>query len=117
MTFNYLATPYSKYEHGLEAAFILAAANTALLVKAGIPVYSPIAHTHPVAIHGGIDPYDHSIWIPADKPMMDAASALIVLTAQGWSESKGIAIEIDEFARAGKPVIYMTPGIVPSELL
>jgi hypothetical protein len=117
MSYYYLATPYSKYEAGLEGAFHLAARNTALLIRAGVPTFSPIAHTHPVAVHGNIDPYDYDVWIPADKPMMDAACGLIVLMAAGWDQSKGVAIEIEEFKKAGKPVVYMMPGVVPETLL
>lgn len=113
----YLATPYSKYPHGIEAAFHLACKNTALLIRSGIRVYSPIAHTHPVAIHGGLDPLDHTIWIPADLPFMKNAMGLIVLMAESWEISKGIKIEIDEFEQTGKPVLYMEPDIVPERLL
>ena len=50
----------------------------AVLIRQGIRVYSPIAHTHPIAIHGGIDPLDHKIWLPADAPFMHGAVGLIV---------------------------------------
>jgi len=113
----YLATPYSKYAGGIDEAFKLACRAAAEFVKVGIPVYSPIAHTHPVAIHGGIDPYDHRIWLPADEPFMVAARGLIVVMADGWDESFGIAEEIKHFQKAGKPIIYTIPGQVPVELL
>jgi len=115
--FWYLATPYSRYADGLDAAFAEAARQAALLVRAGIPVYSPIAHTHPVAIHGGLDPLDHSIWLPADQAFMDAARGLVVCMMPGWDESYGIAVEIETFERAAKPVIYMAPGCVPEGLV
>jgi len=115
--FWYLATPYSKYPDGIDEAFKLACRATADLIRAGVRVYSPIAHTHPVAIHGGIDPYNHAIWIPADEPFMHHACGLIVLCADAWTESKGIGIEVAEFEKVGKPVVYMVPGIVPTEVL
>lgn len=49
----YLATPYSKYPRGIEAAFVDASRLAACLVRLGISVYSPIAHTHPIAIRIG----------------------------------------------------------------
>lgn len=49
---KYLATPYSKFEGGLEAAFRAAAEVAAKLVRQGESVYSPICHTHPIAIYG-----------------------------------------------------------------
>ena len=117
MTFWYLGSPYSKYPAGLEAAFREACRNTAVLVRAGIRVYSPIAHTHPVAIHGEIDPFDHSIWLPADQPFMDAACGLIVCRMDGWLDSHGIGEELKTFEAAGKPIVYMEPGIVPAILI
>ena len=109
----YLATPYSKYPKGIEAAFALAAGQAALFARAGIPVYSPIAHTHPIAMIGELDPYDHAIWLPFDHPLMVAAKGLIVLMAESWEQSYGMKVEIDQFKAAGKPVVYMTPGILP----
>ena len=115
--FVYLATPYSKYRDGLEGAFRMACRQAAVLIRAGIHCYSPIAHTHPISQHGGIDPYDHSIWLPADRPFMEAAFALVVVMADGWEQSFGIDAEIKAFYVAGKPVFYMTPDQAPEELL
>ena len=109
----YLATPYSKYPGGIEAAFILACRAAADLIRAGVRVYSPIVHTHPIAIHGGIDPYDHKIWLPAATPFLKAATGLLVLRAESWEQSYGIAEEIKAFDHADKPILYMDPGIVP----
>lgn len=113
MPFWYLATPYSKYPDGLEAAFRAACEQTALLIRAGVPVFSPIAHTHPVAMAGNMDPLDHSIWLPADEPMMKAAHGLIVCKLPSWERSYGIECERIAFEGAHKPVIYMEPGVIP----
>lgn len=111
MSFWYLATPYSKYPGGIDEAWKMACRVTAELIRARIKVYSPIAHTHPVAIYGELDPLDHNIWLPADQPMMDAAKGLLIYRAPSWEISKGIAAEIAEFTRAGKPVKYLDPGL------
>lgn len=103
----YLATPYSKYEPGIECAFKDAAALAARLMVLGVKVYSPIAHTHPLAVYGGIDPLDHSIWLPFDEAIMAASAALVVAQMQGWRESKGVAHEIEFFTRAEKPIFYL----------
>ena len=108
-SFWYLATPYSKYPTGIEEAFRVACRATGKLILAGVPVYSPIAHTHPIAIYGGIDPFDYGIWIPADAPMMRAAHGLIVLKLPTWEISYGISEEIKEFSEAGKPIEYLDP--------
>lgn len=103
----YLATPYSRYPAGIDAAFRDAAALAARLLQNGIKVYSPIAHTHPLAIYGNIDPLDHAIWLPFDEAMMTASSALLVAQMRTWEVSRGIAHEIEFFAREEKPVFYL----------
>lgn len=105
----YLATPYSKYPPGIEQAFVDAAKLAALLLPSGLKVYSPIAHTHPLAIHGKIDPLDHAIWMPFDEAMMTAADVLLVAHMHGWQESYGIAHEIRFFENAGKPIFDLDP--------
>ena len=117
MTFLYLASPYSKYKHGIHKAHQAACEATALLVQAGIPVFSPIAHTHDVAIYGRLDPLAHTLWMPADRPFMEAAKGMILLTLEGWEESYGVEIEMNYFASARKPVYWMAPGQIPEELL
>jgi hypothetical protein len=105
--FWYLATPYSKFPFGLEAAFHAASLAAAQCLKASLPIYCPIAHTHPIAIYGGIEPKDHDIWLPADRPFMDAALGLIVCMMPSWEESYGISVEIKTFEEAQKPIFYM----------
>lgn len=105
----YLATPYTKYRAGINTAFAEAARIAALLLTTGVRVYSPIAHTHPLAIYGNLDPLDHSIWLPFDEAMMDAADCLIVARMDGWEESYGIKHEIEFFARDSKPIVHIDP--------
>lgn len=105
--FYYLATPYSKYEGGISQAFIHACQVAAALVKADYRVYSPIAHTHPIALYGRIDPLDHKIWLPFDESMMKACSACAVALLPGWRESYGVRHEMEAFALAGKPVHHL----------
>lgn len=103
---NYLATPYSKYPEGVHIAFVLASQAAGRLVARGIHVYSPIAHTHPVAIYGNLDLYDHTLWLPLDEHFMDAAKRLLVVKMPGWDTSRGITHEI-EFFRARQKAIYL----------
>ncbi len=105
----YLATPYTRYAGGLDQAFKDAAKIAAHLLMAGVKVYSPICHTHPIAVFGQLDPLDHSIWLPFDEAMMAAASTLIVAHLDGWHESYGIAHEVKFFQAAGKPIFDLDP--------
>lgn len=103
----YLASPYSKYPSGPEDAFKRISKLAGRLLRLGVNVYSPIAHTHPIAVHGSLDPLDHSIWLPFDAAIMGKSDAMLVAKMDGWQESKGIGHEIDVFTKAGKPIYYL----------
>lgn len=111
--FVYLASPYSQYrknrlgEPDLDAAFESVTIAAALLVEAGVPVYCPITHSHPIAELGGLDPLDYEIWKKLDAPLVNAASGCLVLMLDGWQESVGVQHEISEFRKAGKPILYL----------
>ena len=105
--FWYLATPYSGYPDGIVAAFEEASRVAARLIGRGMRIYCPIAHTHPMAVYGFLDPKDHDIWLALDGPFMDAAVGLIVVKMTEWTKSKGIAEEIKRFREVKKPVLYM----------
>lgn len=109
MTLSYLATPYTNFPGGLQAAFRIAAKLTAALIRSGVNVYSPIAHTHPAAVYGGLDPLDHAIWMKFDEVMMERCDTLIVAHLTTWERSKGVAHEIAFFERAGKPIFDLNP--------
>lgn len=105
----YLATPYSKYPLGQEQAFADACRQAAMFIKAKVPIFCPIAHTHPIAIHGGLDELDLDIWMPADKALMDAACGIIVCMLPTWRISRGITYEVGHFKEMGKPVFHIEP--------
>lgn len=110
----YLASPYSAYPHGLNLAHREALAALAVFVREGVPVFSPIAHTHFTAMMENLDPLDHALWLPFCKPMADKAEGCLVLCMEGWQGSKGIAAEMEWFRAAGKPVVMV--GTALSEL-
>ena len=108
--FWYFGTEYSKYRYGTYNAWLMACREAAALIKRGISIYSPIAHTHPIAVYGEIDPLDHDIWLPADEPFMRAARGMILLMTPDWRTSRGLKHEVEFFTAAEKPIIYMIPG-------
>jgi hypothetical protein len=113
----YLASAYSKFPGGHKAAFDIACENAALLLNAGISVFCPIAHSHPLVDHG-LKAVDHDFWInTVDRPLMEGAKGLIFLEMDGWQQSSGMMEEIVHFVKAGKPVVFMQPGEVPEELV
>ncbi len=105
--FYYVATPYSRYPAGLQAAFEDACRVTAELMRRGCACVSPIAHSHCIATIGGLDPVDHELWVRIDAPLLDAACGCLVVMMPGWRDSRGVAHEIAEFQQAGKPVHFL----------
>lgn len=97
MKLFYLASPYTLYEAGQDAAAEAVAKIAARLTKEGRRVYSPIVHTHFIATLGGIDPLDHDFWMGVDEAMMERCDGLIVARLPGWKESKGVGMEIKWF--------------------
>lgn len=105
----YLATPYSKWAHGLEDANTVAQQLTGRLIAAKVPVYSPIAHTHGIALASSMDPLSHDIWMPADQPLFNAAYGLLVADLPGWKTSKGVDMEIEWARQMHKPIWVIDP--------
>lgn len=105
----YVASPYSLFPHGLEEAWADASAITADLTELGIHAFSPIAHSHSLAVCGAMDPHDAALWAPLNEVMMSFADALVVAKLEGWEESKGVGEEIARFKGEGKPIYYVNP--------
>ena len=105
----YLASPYSKYPAGIERAFEDISAIAGKLLVKGYKVYSPIAHTHPIATYAKLDAYDHSIWLPFDQAIMTACDAMIIAKMETWDKSYGIGEEIKFFSAVEKPIYWLDP--------
>ncbi|HTP77724.1 MAG TPA: DUF1937 family protein [Rhizomicrobium sp.] len=105
----YLASPYSRFPTGIDAAFEEISRIGGELIFRGVRFFCPIAHSHPISKHGGVDPYDHSIWLPAMKPLMDACDVMLIAQMDGWRESYGIGEEIKAFRAMQKPILELCP--------
>lgn len=107
----YLATPYSKWAHGLEDANVVAQKLAARLMEHRVPVFCPIAHTHGIAQYvTQVDKRDFDFWLGADKPLVDAAYGVLVVDLPGWRKSRGITQEISWARATNKPLYLMDPG-------
>lgn len=117
--YYYLATPYTKYPRGLDAAYAEACGHAAWLISKGVPVFSPIAHTHGIAEQSDVDAKDGNYWLKADEPFMANAKGIIVVKMEGWDESAGVKHEIEYFQREGRPIVYLDPDAeeLPPDLL
>ena len=104
----YLASPYSDpREDFREARFLLACQCAAELMERGLMIFSPIAHTHPIAKHGLPKGWD--FWEKYDRLFLEACSSLLVLMLPEWEASKGVQAEIQIVREMAKPVFYVDP--------
>ena len=104
----YLASPYTHPDPAVrQARFEAACRQAAEMMRCGIPVFSPIAHSHPVALHGGLDALDLEFWERQDLHFVEACSEIWVLQLDGWQESTGLQAEIEMALSLGKPVMYV----------
>lgn len=104
----YLAAPYSHPDICIrERRFAFANRAAAELVRQGSHVFSPISHSHPLALQGL--PGDWAFWEPFDRRMLQACDELVVLTLDGWRESKGVQAEIDLAIEMDLPIRYLAP--------
>jgi hypothetical protein len=105
----YLASPYSHPEADVrEARYIAACQAAAELMRAGHVVYSPIAHSHPIATHlPEALLLDHEFWMEQCLPMIELSSAVYVLVGcAGWELSRGVSREIAHAMERGIPVLH-----------
>ena len=105
----YLACPYTHPDADIRALrFEKANQVAAKLIWGGKIVYSPISHTHPIAMAGKL-PLDWAYWQSLDEFYIRICDEVIVLMLHGWKESHGIQREIAITEALGKPINYMEP--------
>jgi hypothetical protein len=78
------------------------------LMQAGHVVFSPIAHTHPIAVRCEL-PRTWDYWEKFDREHIARCDKMTVVMLDGWSTSKGIKAEIEIAEELGKPIIYIKP--------
>lgn len=105
----YLACPYSHQDPAVRIErFGQANQYAAKLMAAGLFVFSPISHSHPIAEHGL--PTGWNYWEQYDRAFLEACGVLVVLTIDGWMESTGVAAEVAIMQAMRKPIYYLTPS-------
>lgn len=110
MSYIYLASPYSHPDEAVrQRRFEEVCRAAGWLMLTGNVVFSPIAHTHPIALMYEL-PKDWSFWKRQDVGMLRHARSLMVLTLDGWLESKGLQEELKIADQIGLPVFYMGGG-------
>lgn len=108
--FTYVATPYTRYPAGHDAAYQYAHRISAALTKFDIAHFCPVAVGHAIGSMAGIDPYDPEFWPAFCQPAMNRARDMLIVKLTGWDTSVGIGRERAYFGSAGKPVYSITPA-------
>ena len=105
----YLSSPYSNPDPAVrEQRFAAICRHAAAMMRAGKLVFSPIAHTHPIAQHGEL-PTGFDYWREYNEAMLDCCEELHVLMLDGWRESVGVAAEIKLAELWGLKIVYCKP--------
>jgi hypothetical protein len=106
-TLVYLAVPYSHPDEAVRLArFAAVNKKAAEMMNKGIHIYSPISHTHPIALAGEL-PINWEFWSGYLEAMLSACQKLVVLRLDGWKESTGVQAEIKIATKLGLPIEYI----------
>ena len=105
----YLASPYSHPAKEIEHNRYVAVRDVAArALKAGYPLYSPIVHCHDLAKTHEL-PGDALFWKNYNTAFIRIASAVWILTLEGWTESKGVKYERDLAHTLNIPCTLISP--------
>ena len=92
----YLASPYTHENREVETERFIAAVKACGWLMVNISdvqmIYSPIAHTHPIADVCTL-PGFWSFWEACDKCMLSRCDEIWILTLDGWETSTGVTAE------------------------
>ncbi len=103
MTKIYLATPYSHANPAVRQARFEAVTKAAgVLIAQGHHVFSPITHSHPIALACPDTPTDHEFWWKFNKAWIDWCDEVWILIIDGCDESLGANKEMAYARWSGK---------------
>ena len=103
----YLACPYSHHDPAVRLQRFEAANKAAAkLMSEGIMIFSPISHTHPIALAGCL-PLGWEFWRAYDRAFLGHSHKIIVLKLDGWRESVGIKGELEIATELGITIEFM----------
>ena len=104
----FLASPYSNPDYRVrEERFLQAAQATGKLILKGYNVFSPISHSHPIYELVPETGESWEQWAAINHEMIDLSTEVWVLTIPGWTESRGVANEIEYAWETGKGLQFV----------
>lgn len=107
---TYLACPYTHDDPVVrEYRFQQANVTAAKLLHQGHIVFSPVSHSHPIALASNL-PGDWEYWKPWCMAYLRLSKALFVLMLNGWKESVGIRAELQVAKDMEIPIEYLQCG-------
>ncbi len=107
----YLASPYTHVDASVrESRFDAACMATSTLMRAGLSVYSPIVHSHPLVRFGL--PIEWEFWQAHDCEHLRRCDQVMVLPLDGWKVSRGVQAEIALAMELGLPIRYLSPSMI-----
>lgn len=107
----YLASPYTHVDAAIrESRFVASCLATSVLMHAGLHVFSPIVHSHPLVRFGL--PVEWEFWQSHDCEHLRRCDELLVLTLDGWKSSRGVQAEIGMATEFGLPIHFLSPRTI-----
>lgn len=101
---TYIATPYThKSKAVMQARYEQVNAYSAHLMQQGVIVFSPISHTHPIAVQHSL-PVAYEFWQKHCETFVRACGAMHVLAQDGWTCSVGVEAEMRLAKSSGIPI-------------
>lgn len=87
----------------------------AKIMSDGNIVFSPITHSHYIAVLGNLPALSHTFWLEQDKFWVDACDEIWVFDGLPWETSYGVKREIEWGLEQKKPVRFVNkqgkPGL------
>ena len=107
----YMASPYSHPDPAVRQwRFDAACRAAARMVRAGMFIFAPIVHSHPLTLYGL--PGDWEFWQRYDRAHLERCDQFMVLALEGWRESRGVQAEMAIARELGMPVRMIDPAEV-----
>lgn len=103
----YLACPYSHPDPRIrQYRYEVVTRFAAELIQKGFIVYSPITHSHPIALIADL-PTGWDYWQVVDESFLEWCHEMHIVCLPGWKESTGLKAETELALSLGKPVVLL----------
>jgi hypothetical protein len=100
----YVAGPYSHDNLDvMRERFRALNRYSAYLMKQGYVPFSPISHSHPIAVQEDV-PTNWEFWKQQDERFLDVMDVLHVFQMYGWENSTGVSAEREYWKKIGNTV-------------